>query len=225
MPTNSKRHGLDHSDVDLLLQLTPPLYVYCSWSECCWLDELWCAGDVWVGAPYAGRAVPLHLWLHAAEDARLQVGYFKSVLRIHDILVWIRILLFSSLTFKMPTKNNFCLNIFSAYYCLKVHLHNFPKIKSQKESQNSRNQGFSYYFCMMTEGSGSISLTSGSGSESGRPKNMWIWWIRIKIRIRNTAWKYVRPRPKSRQLRTLRIPHVNGTLILLLMRNPWRNVT
>ncbi len=57
--------------------------------------------------------------------------------------------------------------IFSAYYFLKVHLHNFSKIKSQKESQNRRNQGFSYYFCMMIEGSGSISLTSGSGS--GRP--------------------------------------------------------
>ncbi len=47
--------------------------------------------------------------------------------------------------------------IFSAYYFLQVHLHHF-----------SRNQGFSYYFCMMTEG-------------SGRPKNMW-----IRIRIRNT---------------------------------------
>ncbi len=68
--------------------------------------------------------------------------------------------------------NNFCLNIFPAYYCLKVHLH---ILKSQKESQNSRNQGFSYYFCMVTEGSG-----------SGRPKNMWIR-IRIRIRIRNTA--------------------------------------
>jgi hypothetical protein len=31
--------------------------------------------------------------------------------------------------------------IFSAYYFLKVHLHYFSKIKSQKESQNSRNQG------------------------------------------------------------------------------------
>jgi hypothetical protein len=29
----------------------------------------------------------------------------KSVLRIHDILVWIRILLFSSLTFTNPTTN------------------------------------------------------------------------------------------------------------------------
>ncbi len=100
---------------------------------------------------------------------------------------WIRILLISSLTFMMPTKNNLCLNLFSAYYCLKVHLPNFPKIKSQKESQNSRNQGFSYYCCMMTEGSGSetgsIPLTNGSGS--GRPKNMWIRWIR------NTAWKMI----------------------------------
>ncbi len=77
-------------------------------------------------------------------------------------------------------------------FFLKLHLYHFLKIKSQKESKNSRKQGFSYYFCMMIEGSGSwsragsgsgsIHLTSGSGS--GRPKNM---WIRIRIRIRNTA--------------------------------------
>ncbi len=109
------------------------------------------------------------------------------MLRIHDILgwiwiririrgsmpltngsgSWIRILLFSSLTFKMPAKNNFFLH--TAYYFLKVHLHHFSKIKSLKESQNSRNRGLSYYFCMMIEGSG-----------SGRPKNMWIRWIRIR---------------------------------------------
>ncbi len=64
------------------------------------------------------------------------------------------------------------------------------EIKSLKESQNSRNQVFSYYFCMMIEGSGSragsgsIPLTSGFGSGSGRPKNVWIRWIRIRIRIR-----------------------------------------
>jgi hypothetical protein len=106
---------------------------------------------------------------------------------------WIRILLFSSLTFKMPAKNLCFYTIFSAYYFLKVHLHNFSKIKSQKESQNSRNQGFSYYFCMIIVGSGSrsrsIPLTSGSGSGSRRPKNMWIRWIRI--RIRNTAPNYL----------------------------------
>jgi hypothetical protein len=36
--------------------------------------------------------------------------------------------------------------IFSAYYFVKVYLHHFSKIKGQKESQNSRNRGFSYYF-------------------------------------------------------------------------------
>ncbi len=72
-------------------------------------------------------------------------------------------------------KNNFLTQFFRLLrYFLKLHLHHFSKIKSQKESQNSRNQGFSYYFCMMMEGSG-----------SGRPKNMWIRWIRI--RIRNTG--------------------------------------
>ncbi len=63
----------------------------------------------------------------------------------------------------------------------------FFKDKSKKKSQNIKNQCFSYYFCLMIEGSGagpgsrSISLTNGSGS--GRPKNIWI----LRIRILNTA--------------------------------------
>ncbi len=79
-------------------------------------------------------------------------------------------------------------------------------MKSQKESQNSRNQGFSYYFCMMIEGSGSgsragsgsIPLISGSGYGSWRPKNMWIRWIRIRlrIRVRNTGRK-IKPLPPN----------------------------
>ncbi len=56
-----------------------------------------------------------------------------------------------------------------------------------------RTQGFSYFFCLVIEGSGSgsesIPLTDGSGSGSRRPKNMWIRWIRIRIRIRNTDCK------------------------------------
>ncbi len=91
----------------------------------------------------------------------------------------------------MPAKNLFFNTIFSAYYFLKLNLYHFSKIKSQKDKKKSRNQGFSYYFCMMIEGSGSGSRagsrsthhTSGSGSR--RHKNMWIRWIRI--RIRNTA--------------------------------------
>ncbi len=67
----------------------------------------------------------------------------------------------------------FCLLLFECTFT------SFFKDKCQKESQNRRNQSFSYYFCMMIEGSGSIPLTSGSGST--RPKNMW---------IRNTALQY-----------------------------------
>jgi hypothetical protein len=57
---------------------------------------------------------------------------------------------------------------FSAYDFLKLDLHHFSKIKIQKESQNRRIQGFSYYFCMKiekpdpggpkTRGSGSATL-------------------------------------------------------------------
>jgi hypothetical protein len=54
-------------------------------------------------------------------------------------------------------------------------IHHFSKIKSPKEVTNCRNQGFSYYFYLMIEGSGS---ETGAGS----PKNMW-----IRIRIRNTG--------------------------------------
>jgi hypothetical protein len=66
--------------------------------------------------------------------------------------------------------NFFCWLLFEGSFTL------FFKDKKSKESQNSRIQDFSYYFCMMIEGngsgsrdgSGSIPLTSGSGS--GRPK-------------------------------------------------------
>ncbi len=93
----------------------------------------------------------------------------------------------SSLTLNLKMPRNTNLKKISAYYFLKVRLHHFSKIKSQKKSQNSRNKSFAYYFCMMIEGSGSgsgsIPLINGSGSGSERSKNMWIRWILI----RNTA--------------------------------------
>jgi hypothetical protein len=67
-------------------------------------------------------------------------------LRIYDPDQRIRVLLFSSLTFKTPSKT-FCL--LSAYYFLKVYLHHFSKIKSHKEkSQNSMNQGVFVLFLL-----------------------------------------------------------------------------
>ncbi len=58
---------------------------------------------------------------------------------------------------------------FFAYYFLKVHIHHFPKKKKTVEITV-----FSYYSCLMIEGSGTIPLTNGSRW----PKNM-----RILIRI------------------------------------------
>jgi hypothetical protein len=55
---------------------------------------------------------------------------------------------------------------FSAYYFLVEHFHNFSKIKVVKKSQNSRNQVFSYYFCLMIEGSGFVTQAKGSGPKT-----------------------------------------------------------
>ncbi len=58
----------------------------------------------------------------------------------------------------------FCLLLFEGIFtCSKMK-------KVIKKSQNIRNQGFSYDFCLMIEGSGSVPLTNGSGSR--RPKNI-----------------------------------------------------
>ncbi len=61
--------------------------------------------------------------------------------------------------------------------------------KSKRSHKTVEIKGFSYYFCLIIEGSGSTPLTNGSGSRFRRPKNTWIRWIRIRIRIRirNTA--------------------------------------
>jgi hypothetical protein len=57
--------------------------------------------------------------------------------------------IFSSLTFKMLTKNNFFLKS-SAYYFLKVHLHHFSKKKLKKNSQSNRNQRLFLLFLLGT---------------------------------------------------------------------------
>ncbi len=50
------------------------------------------------------------------------------------------------------------------------------------KSEKRRNQGFSYYFCLMIEGPGAGSVHVNNGS--GRPENI---RIRIRMRTRNTA--------------------------------------
>jgi hypothetical protein len=73
--------------------------------------------------------------------------YFTAVLRIHDILGWIRIRGSMPLTngsescyFRhWPSRCQQKSNFLTHFFCLNI--------KSKKESQNSRNQGLSYYFC------------------------------------------------------------------------------
>ncbi len=86
----------------------------------------------------------------------------------------IRILLFSSITFKTPTKNNLKKS-FSAYYFLKVHSHHFSKIKSPKEVTKQQESRFFFLFLLfddrrMIEGSGSGSIPLIMDPDPGGPK-------------------------------------------------------
>jgi hypothetical protein len=54
------------------------------------------------------------------------------------------------------------------YFCLLLFEGTFTSFVNDKKSQNSKNLGFSYYFCFMMEGSGYVPLTN----RSGRPKNL-----------------------------------------------------
>ncbi len=80
------------------------------------------------------------------------------------------------------------INFFKKFFCWLLFEGTFTsffkdeKSKRSHKWKNSRNQGFSYYFCLMIEGSGSGSIPLTNGSGSRRPKN-----IRIRIRIRNTG--------------------------------------
>ncbi len=103
-------------------------------------------------------------------------------------------------------KTNLKIKCFSTCYFLMVHLHHFSKIKVKRKSQNNRNQGFSYYFCLMIEGSrtrsrstplinrsrsiihrqccGSASLCCGSASPwCGSWFNFYMMQMRIQIWI------------------------------------------
>jgi hypothetical protein len=101
---------------------------------------------------------------------------------------------------------------------LKVHIHHFSNVKSQKEVTNKRSQGFSYYLGLMIEGSGSragpVTLTNGSGSR--RPKNIW-------IRICNTGYSNYASRPLAPALSGLVLHVFRGTVKLVLLHSAKRH--
>jgi hypothetical protein len=105
---------------------------------------------------------------------------WNQVLRIRDILVRIRIrgsvqlssgsCSFSRWLSRSQPKISFLFLSFFAFYFLKLHLHPSSKIKiHKKKSQNSRNQGFSCYFCLMIE-SGSVLSQINPDPDSGDPE-------------------------------------------------------
>ena len=110
------------------------------------------------------------LYCSFARKLSTDVQYWSLLQPVFRI--WI--LLISLLTFRMPTKKFCCLNFFFFFNFWRYIYIIFKDKKSKKKSQSRRNQGFSSYFCLVTEGSGSKPLTNGSGSGSRRPKNMWI---------------------------------------------------
>jgi hypothetical protein len=116
---------------------------------------------------YLAVLCPFHFGTDPDPDPRIRTTYLRSRTRTRSILLLVRILLFSSLPDKMPTKNNFFFQRFLAYYFLKVHLHQFSKIKVKKKSQNSINEDFSYFFLLVN---GRIRIhKKNNGSGSGRP--------------------------------------------------------
>jgi hypothetical protein len=80
-----------------------------------------------------------------------------------------------------------CQQIFFLAYFLLIYIIFLKIKKSLKISQNSRNQCFSSYFCLMIlyKDLDSVTLTNGSGS--GWPKSTRI----LRIRIRNTSYKVI----------------------------------
>ncbi len=92
----------------------------------------------------------------------------------------------SSLTFQDGNKKLCFFQSFFRYYFLNLHLHNYSKIKSHEEVKKQWESRFSYYFCLMIEGSGTVtgsgSLPCTDGSGYRRSKD-----IRIRIRNRNTG--------------------------------------
>jgi hypothetical protein len=131
-------------------------------------------------------------WMLDGTETIMQLGYLSAISKFSLLLETHWVCYSPCFVTKFDSAKNSKEGYFAVIFacstaCITVNMDGVTKMEG--ESQNSRNQGFSYYFCMMIEGSGSgsregsgsIHLTSGSGW----PKNIWIRWIRI----RNTGYK------------------------------------
>ncbi len=117
----------------------------------------------------------------------------RTVFRIHDILVWIRIRIHRSMPLTngsgfgsgscyfrhWPSRRQQKTNLKKRFFCLLLFEGTFTSFfKDEKCKRSHKTVGIKVFFtifCLMIEGSGSGSLTNESGS--GRPKKMWIRWI------------------------------------------------
>ncbi len=109
------------------------------------------------------------------------VSMQSPVLRIPDILVRIRIRRSAIFISNLQDASKFlCLLLFEGTFT------SFYKDKSHKMSQNRRNQGFSYYFCFMMEGSGSGFVPLSNGSGSRRSKNIRMATLLVGFFLINT---------------------------------------
>jgi hypothetical protein len=114
------------------------------------------------------------------NQTKVQLVLVIAVFRIRDIFAWTRIRRSSSFR-HWPSRLKKVKEIWNFFGLLLLSVGTFASFFKEKKSQNRRNKGFSYYFCLKMEesgsvaGSGSIPLTNGSG-----------WPNNLRIRIRNT---------------------------------------
>ncbi len=109
-------------------------------------------------------------------------SYLQTVLRIHDILVWIRIRGSMPLTngsgcgsgsfyfHHWPSRCQQKTYFKKKFFCMLLFEGTFTSFFKGKKSKRCHKKEENKVFCLMIEGSGSIPLTNGSGSGSRRPK-------------------------------------------------------
>jgi hypothetical protein len=115
--------------------------------------------------------------------------YIRLRIQIRNwILIWLRILLFSSVAFEMPSKNNFFLRIFLLipYYILGTFTSVFIDKLFISHKKQMKSRFFSIFWLL--NGRNRIRTNNYvSGSCSLRPNNLQILRIWLRARIRNTG--------------------------------------